>query len=147
MMKKITLLFMLLWVGSMRIGWAADAYKSENSEGVEYTQVPPEGRPAMSIAPPPPPPPASSNAVTTKQENATEQTMSKQEKALQAVTKEEADIKAKNCDQFKKYLADLESKPRIRLIDAEGQVTMLTEEQRNAEIKKAQDGISQNCEQ
>ncbi|MBS0287302.1 MAG: DUF4124 domain-containing protein [Proteobacteria bacterium] len=52
-----------------------------------------------------------------------------------------------NCERAKVYLKDIESKPRIRLQDASGNVNFLTDEERNQEIVKTKAAISKFCVQ
>lgn len=128
----------------------ADAYKWENSnKEVEYSQVPPEDVESTGIATPPPSsttaPPSSPNTSALTDQQKKERREKAIREATDEVAKEEAEVKAENCKRAQKALHDLQLKPRIKFIDQEGNTTMLTPEQREEEIRKAQEGINTNC--
>ncbi len=52
-----------------------------------------------------------------------------------------------NCETAKAHLQDIESKPRIRLKDKDGNVVFLTDEQRTQEIVKTKAAVDQYCQQ
>lgn len=147
MSKAITLLSMLVLVMSST-AWAS-AYKWENSDKqVEYSQMPPDNAQATEIAAPPPPASGStsqSNAQQLVDQQQKQEATDKVQKALNEAKEEEDKAMAHNCEQFRTYLSNLESKERIKLIDSQGNMVMLTQEQRTAEIDKAHEGIKKYC--
>ena len=128
----------------------ATAYKWENKDNqVEYSQVPPQTGAVTPIDAPPPPPSAtqSQDSASSLIEGQQKQEIKdKREKALEQAQGEEASAMAKNCEQFKAYRDNLESKARIKLINADGSAVLLSQEQRAAEIQKAEDGIKTYCQ-
>lgn len=56
-----------------------------------------------------------------------------------------AKLKQANCEQARAQLATMQSKARLKMTDTKGNTTMLTQEQRDAEIAKTQEIIKQNC--
>ena len=65
--------------------------------------------------------------------------------ALQQSEAEAARIKEFNCNQYRKYLANLQSKLNIKILDDQGNTVELTKDQRDAEIKKTEETIKNNC--
>jgi hypothetical protein len=125
-------------------------YQDENGQTV-YSQTPPADKDAQVIKPPPPP---SSSAVAEKTaieknittEKAKEEKVKEDQHEIDAskLTEEE---KRMNCEKAKKYLGELQLKARIKLIGPDGQATMLTEDQKNAEITKTKGMIKSFCTQ
>lgn len=130
----------------------ASAYKWENNDKqVEYSQMPPDNAQVTEI----PPPPAPASSAQTEQAGAQQlidqqqkqEVTDKREKALNDAKTEEAKAMAHNCEQFRTYLNNLQSKERIKLIDPQGNAVLLSQEQRNAEIAKAKEGIKTYCQE
>ncbi|MCS5710992.1 DUF4124 domain-containing protein [Candidatus Berkiella aquae] len=130
----------------------AQAYRwtDENGQTV-YSQEPPPDKAATEIKAPPPP------ASTVAQEKAAvqklidkEQTAEQKEaelKKAQAMKELTAQEKQTNCDKAKEQLSNLQLKTRIKMIGADGQVTMLTPAQKAQEIAKTQEMIKSFCTQ
>jgi hypothetical protein len=119
----------------------ASAYKSENSnKEVEYSQLPPDNENAVKIELPSPAP--SSTSTTQNAKKLLDQPQ-KEEKKDKIMTQQEA--AAHNCQEFKTYLNNLQATEKIKLIDPQGNAVLLTQEQRAAEIEKANEGIKKYC--
>lgn len=150
MSKMVTFLSILSFAVSS--GAFASAYKTENSDKqVEYSQMPPDNAQATEIPPPPPPSSSAQSEQTGAQQLIDQQQkkeiMDKREKALNDAKEEEEKAMAHNCEQFRTYLSNLESKERIKLIDPQGNAVLLSQEQRAAEIAKANEGINTYCKE
>ena len=61
-----------------------------------------------------------------------------------AVDTEDADRKARNCEQSKIRLASME-RPRVNQIAEDGTRTVMPEEQRQTELRKAHDNVKKYC--
>ena len=59
--------------------------------------------------------------------------------------KEIAIAKRENCDRAKKNLTNYNNRGRIRLQDEDGEYRILTDEERQENINKFQNGIKENC--
>ena len=148
MSLKCFLLFSILfWVSSPTFS-AIYKWEDANHE-VHYSETPPDNANATLVTPETKP---SSSATQEKArfEKLEAQFNKEKEQALKDKEKsqkstEEANLKATNCKGARAQLADLESKPRVKLLDASGNATMLTQEQRNAEIEKTKAVIKENC--
>lgn len=129
----------------------AATYKWVDEEGnVQYSQSPPPPGVEGETIKPPPPPPVIPEAVTSEtgtpdkprdvQEQNTEQ---------EQVSKEEIDarnvaIRKKNCQTGKDNLASY-TRPRVRKVQEDGTRVVLTEEERQDLIKKAEAMIKEYC--
>lgn len=127
----------------------ANAYKWENKNNeVEYSQMPPENQDATVIAAPPTP--SSSAQEEKKAADALQDKFKKEDsdnaknKAKEAIKAEEKRVMDYNCNLAKKYLADLQSKERIKLT-TNGQTVLLSQEQRTEEIKKTEEAVKKYC--
>lgn len=101
-------------------------------KGVQYTEVSPLGVGKGRA-------PATAKEVATTQESGADATKGEGEEA--AKPKKDP----KTCRQAKSNLATLEAHTRVRLKDENGQPYILSEEQRQKEIKRAKDAIDKNC--
>ncbi|MHC8440685.1 MAG: DUF4124 domain-containing protein [Candidatus Eutrophobiaceae bacterium] len=124
-------------------------YKWTSEDGnVNYTQTPPpEGIDAQKIAPTPAPAgdpqPIADPITKAQQRNASrEQEKAAKEQATDAA--EEAKIRT-SCANARKRLETFQN-PRIRVNSADGTGKRLGEEERQAELKRAQDYINGNCQ-
>ena len=125
--------------------WAA-MYKWVDDQGnVQYTQTPPPSGKAEVIKPPPPAP------VSAKQ---AQKQLDQSREAMTPVPPPSADIEADkqraetyrfNCEAAKKNL-DIYRRHR-RMLNDKNEVVVLTDEQRAAKIKEAQEGIKKYCQQ
>ena len=147
--KNLLLLFSILCISSVATA-GAYRYTDENGQTV-YSQNPPADRDAARINPPPPPAssaPAEKAAmektVATDKANVEKAKEAQKEIDTSNLTQEEMQT---NCQRAKKYLGELQLKGRIKLIGPDGQATMLSEEQKNAEIAKTQGMVKSYCKQ
>ena len=147
--NPLLLLFTLLCISNV-VTAGAYRYTDENGQTV-YSQNPPTDRDAAVIKPPPPP---SSSASAEKA--AMEQTIATDKANVEKAKEAQKEIDTSNltqeemrtnCEKARKYLGELQLKGRIKLIGPDGQATMLTEEQKNAEIAKTQGMVKSYCTQ
>lgn len=130
----------------------ADAYRYQDENGqTVYSQSPPSDKDAKVIKPPPPP---SSSAAAEKA--ALEKTITTDKEKIEKTKEEQKEIDTSNltqeqmhtnCQRARKYLGELQLKGRIKLIGPDGQATMLSEDQKNAEIAKTQGMVKSYCQQ
>ena len=106
-----------------------------------------EGAAPSSAAPAAAPPPPAPSRTLAEQEAEFRKRQAEREKAAQKEEQDEAQANARAaaCTQAKGYLELIQSGARLMRPDAEGNRNFMDEEQRAAEIQKAQDGIAKNC--
>jgi len=126
------------------------AAPSAPSAGPNPTQVTP--RVGATAAPPPSPAPQASKPIPApktlaEQDADFRKRLAEQQKAEEKQTQDEAQAsqRADACNQAKSYLDMLQSGTRLLRPDANGQRNFLDDDQRSAEIQKAQDAIEKNC--
>ncbi len=129
----------------------AGAYKWVNAEGeVNYTQQDPVVIPAEVIEPPPPPAIDPSIAqkeieILIEKQNGTYEA---NEKERQRIASEAAEQKQKEeyCRANRHNLKLFQENPGDKVVDPEGNVTRLTEENRLAQIAEIQKNIAEHCQ-
>lgn len=131
-------------------GLASAAYKWVDENGVtHFTQHPPPKAPAEYVRPPPPPatsPDAARKALEQQQQAAEERDAERRERHKQAAeAAAEAQWRSENCARARANLTKLQQHPRFRAMDAEGNVTVWTEERRQEEIHKAAGQVDEYC--
>ncbi|HYW03494.1 MAG TPA: DUF4124 domain-containing protein [Gammaproteobacteria bacterium] len=123
----------------------ADIYRwHDASGGLHFGDNPPAGVDATRITP-------QSNSIDTGNPQATEKRLQKQigqqdrqqQKAHEAARQQQR--KQQQCRQLHQRLTALENHPRILLHEKNGNTRRLTEEQRQARIKRLRKEISANC--
>ena len=147
-----TLLSLLCVVGSLALTELAVAktYKWVDEDGVtQYTATPPPTGDFKTLTPPPKPAvdPVKAQGDFEKRLEAFNKRQEETSK-----TKKQADEQAaksaaakKDCEQAKKNLNLLQAKVRIRYTDKDGTVRYLTDEEREAKLKNANDDIKSFC--
>ncbi|NKB37811.1 MAG: DUF4124 domain-containing protein [Gammaproteobacteria bacterium] len=150
-MRKTTIFGQLLLLAALMSNTSilnAVTYKWVDEEGnTHYTQSPPPGdTKAQTIAPPPSVNPEHAKKQVEKrkkilQDASDGRTKSSEEK--KKASEEKARNQAK-CEQAKKRLASYQ-RPRVNLVDKDGNYTVAGEDKRQAEIKKSQDLINELC--
>jgi type IV secretory pathway VirB10-like protein len=123
----------------------------DDTGAVVYSQSPPpDGRAASAVAPPPPP---SSSADAERQQlegqlkQADEARKKQQEgqKAQQETAAKDADRK-RNCDAARQNLELIQNRPpQTRFQMPNGEYRRFTDEEREAELKKAREFVDKNC--
>lgn len=123
----------------------------DDSGTVVYSQTPPpDGRATSTVAPPPPP---SSSAEAERQQLQTElkqagearKTQAEQQKKQQDAAAKDAERK-RNCDAARQNLdLILNRPPQTRFQMPNGEYRRFTDEEREAEIKKAREFVDKNC--
>lgn len=125
----------------------ATMYKWVDDEGnIHYSQTPPVDREASTIAKPrtPPPPPPST-------EGEPDATASEGGEELQGDGPTEEEIRAEKeriaqeCQRARQWISEIENKPRLRVRDDDGNLRYLSEEERQARLKQAQDYLKKYC--
>lgn len=128
---------------------AAPMYKWTDSEGnVQYTQTPPPKGSFQKLTPPPAP---TSSPAEDKAQPAAAATPDAKEEGADATAQEEAERKkleaaaAKhNCDVARKNLEIYTAFRRV--MNDKGEVVVLSDEERAAKLKEANDMIKQHCQ-
>ena len=123
----------------------------DDTGAVVYSQSPPpDGRAASAVAPPPPP---SSSADAERQQlegrlkQADEARKKQQEgqKVQQETAAKDADRK-RNCDAARQNLELIQNRPpQTRFQMPNGEYRRFTDEEREAELKKAREFVDKNC--
>ena len=127
----------------------AALYKWVDADGnTHYTQSPPTGGIEADVIKPPPK--IDTNKALDKLEeqqkylDGLQEERGKQAKKQQNEEANEA-VRKSNCELGKDKLTHLTDIPRIQKVDKDGNVSRLTEEERQAKIKKAQELIDKEC--
>lgn len=142
-----TLLILLSLISSIAV---ADAYRWTDENGqIIYSQQPPTNQNATQIKAPPPPASSATTEKTSAQklidtEKAAEKKAKEQQQAAR-IDKITAEEKQANCVKAKQQLANLQLKNRVKMISPDGQATMLSEQQKLAEIAKTKEAIKAYC--
>lgn len=123
----------------------------DDSGAVVYSQSPPpDGRGASTVAPPPPPS-SSADAERQQLEDRLKQAAEERQKQQEDVKKQQeaatADANRKrNCDAARHNLdLILNRPPQTRFQMPNGEYRRFSDEERDAEIKKARDVVDKNC--
>lgn len=131
---------------------SAEIYKWTDANGeVQYSQVPPPGGVKSEEIQGAPPPledaPDTTGESLQEQVDAMNEDLAEQEKAekKEALGKEIDDAYERNCTTATNNLAKLQEGGRKRYLMPDGQVTHLTEEQRQQRINEAKDQIDEFC--
>jgi len=125
----------------------------DDTGAIVYSQSPPpDGRATSTVTPPPPP---SSSADSERQQfeervkqadEARKKQQAGQKKEQEAATKD-ADRK-RNCDSARRNLEVIENRPpQSRFQMPNGEFRRFTDEEREAELKKAREVVQKNCPQ
>lgn len=123
----------------------------DDTGAVVYSQSPPpDGRAATAVAPPPPPS-SSADAERQQLDNRTKQADEARKKTQEGLKKQQeasakdADRK-RNCDAARQNLElILNRPPQTRFQMPNGEYRRFTDEEREAEIRKARDFVDKNC--
>ena len=123
----------------------------DDSGAVVYSQSPPpDGRAATPVAPPPPPS-SSADAERQQLDNRAKQADEARKKTQEGLKKQQeasakdADRK-RNCDAARQNLElILNRPPQTRFQMPNGEYRRFTDEEREAELKKARDFVDENC--
>ena len=132
----------------------AEIYRWVDEDGVvNYTQHKPESRPAERIRSPrlgtsrAEPAPAPAETTTQAKLSEEQQRMLDDLKAKEAERQAQiTEIRRSNCDKSRAVLERLTQTDRIRIRGDDGQERIIGEDERQARIDEAQDGIVKNCE-
>lgn len=130
----------------------AEIYKWTDANGeVQYSQVPPpsgvDSEEIQGALPPPEDSPDTAGESLQEQVDAMNEDLAEQEKVekKEALRKEIDDAYERNCTTATNNLAKLQEGGRKRYLTPDGQVTHLTEEQRQQRINEAKDQIDEFC--
>lgn len=128
----------------------ADVYKWVDTNGeTHYSQQPPRGE-KVEIIKAPPPPAIDPNVAQQKtdalieQQTADREAQIDQRKQLKSKS-EQAGLKKDICQKMKHNLQQHQDNPGRNAIDAKGNVTRLSEQDRQAKIKQLQNNINTHC--
>ncbi len=129
----------------------ADAYKWIDDDGdVIYSQTPPVDKPYEKMGTPPPPsmnPEAAKKQVESliEAQKATDKAR-EEEQQKQQQEQLAAEALAESCRVAKYNLQQYQNNPGRRMMDAQGNVTRPTEEERQQKISTLQQQVNQFCE-
>ncbi len=128
----------------------AEAYRYQDENGqTVYTQNPPTNVNATPIKPPPPPASSGMNekaAIEKKiADDKAAEVKAKKDQALADINAMTEEEKRENCLKARQQLANLQLRNRVKMISPDGQVTMLSEAQKNEEIAKTRAAIKDYC--
>jgi hypothetical protein len=140
-----------LLVGLAATSAEARMYKWTDAEGnVQYTQTPPPGFDAERIAPAAPPPtPRPAPAPATPAEEPQGDEPGEGAVPQEARTPDPAEVaaqRAERCAKARDALTKLQATGRVRVTQADGTTVVMPEEERQANIDKAQQQIEKHCE-
>lgn len=129
----------------------AEIYKWVDENGqTHYTQQAPRDVPATVIKTPPPP--AIDPNIAQQQvddlikQQESEEKMSIEQQNQQKIAAENKAEQEKNCKIAQQQLQQYQNNPGRRIMDADGNVTRLTEEERQQKIKEAQENVTKYCQ-
>lgn len=127
---------------------ASQVYKWVDAQGVtHFSAQPPQGQESTSVntAAPPPKPDVveEKKAVPTFESIADPEQAAIDKKVKQDVAAKEAERK-KYCEEVRTNLAQLQNNPRV-LVQVDGEMRRLKEEERQNRITEAQQSITENC--
>lgn len=139
-----TLLLASLLLGCVGTAGAGQIYKWVDAQGVtHFTAQPPqdgEARVVPAAKQPPPPSPAATPAAESKQPSQAEI----DERVRREVAQKEKE-RAEYCGKVRTNLAQLRNNPRL-LMEVDGKMKRLTEEERQGRIAEAEKVIGESCE-
>lgn len=157
----ITSLCLAAWVTAALVLPAVQGavYKWVDADGkVHYSQSPPLDRPAEKVKMPSQPPADAApkaqapktigtekepDTATTKDQN---QAAQKDKKETKKEKREKEAQRQENCDQARRSLEGLESRPRARKTEPDGTLVYMTDEERQAAIEQSRQGVSDFCQ-
>ena len=129
---------------------ADQMYKWVDKDGhVHYSQTPPPSTSvqaqSVNISAPPPDPVTVQN-----EQNLSQQIQDKNKQAQDAAQKQQQNAQQqaqqkKYCDSLRERLATLQVGGRTSTVDAKGNVSYLSDDQRNKQIQDVQDQINKDC--
>lgn len=128
----------------------AEIYKWTDENGqVNYTQQPPADRPAEQIEAPPPPPIDPEKAQQQVEEliesqEAADAAEAERQQAEQAAEAAEQ-MREENCQTARNNLEQYQNNPGRRVMNADGEVTRPTEEERQEKIAEYQQQVDEFC--
>ena len=145
---KYGLILLLCLLGTSNYAQAR-IYKWVDKDGVvQYTQTPPPGDiTAREIKPPPPPPDAATAEKQLQQDVAGfDKTQDNQIKAQQEQQNDNQQIaeKKQKCEQAQLRLQSMQ-RPRVNVVDKDGERRRMTEEEREAGLAKAREMVQKLC--
>jgi hypothetical protein len=124
---------------------AAPIFKWVDAQGItHFSAQPPENRPAVSINPTIAPPSTHAAVALPPPDTGADEQKAINDKVKREVAEQEAKRK-EYCKTVRTNLAQMESNPRVRM-ELDGEVRRLTEEERQAKILEAKQGIQKNCD-
>lgn len=129
----------------------AEIYKWVDENGqTHYSQLAPRDV-AATVIKTPPPPAIDSNAAQQQvdeliQQQETEAQIRLEQQNQQKIEAENLANKERNCNIAQKQLQQYQNNPGRRTIDADGNVSRITEEERQQKIQEAQENVTKYCQ-
>lgn len=149
-LRLVCLTFILSSLFATALLAETEIYKWLDKDGqTNYSQQAPLGIPST-LMKAPPPPAMDPNVAQQKLdeligEQKAEEQIALEQQHQQQNEEENQDIQQKNCDIAQKQLQQYQDNPGRRMIDAEGNVTRLTEDERQQKIKESQENVTKYC--
>jgi predicted lipid-binding transport protein (Tim44 family) len=146
-MTRMTGLLAALILGLITLPAAAAMYKWVDEEGnTHYSQTPPPGRPAETIAAPkaPPAPPRRENVAEEPADGGGETSATEESGPSEAERRRIERENAARCREARQLLQRYETTPRIRVPDGDS-FRYLSEEERQQHIRDARKIIQERC--
>lgn len=133
------------------LSWGGGIYRWVDEKGVtHFGEKPPSpgvGEKIRVNTAPPSSTPKQESATTNTSQNAPAASNTASEPALDpAVAKAQAEITQKNCEIYAGNLKVLKESARIREAGPDGQVKMLSDEEKQSRIKEAEKYLADNCQ-
>jgi hypothetical protein len=147
-LRLVCLTFMLSLFASAAF---AEIYKWVDENGqTHYSQQAPRDIPATVIKTPPPPAidpniaQQQVDALITQQE--ADEQMSLEQQEQQQIAAEKLATQQSNCKIAQQQLEQYQNNPGRRIMDADGNVTRLAEEERQQKIQESQENVTKYCQ-
>lgn len=154
-LAKLALLLCCLpaLMGAAVYRWVDDKgvinYSQQKPEGVNAERIDATSGQKLAEAAPPPAgasaPPAGAPASDARLSAAQREALAGLEAAEQARQEEVANIRQANCERARGVLERLNASGRIRVRDADGNESVMSEDERQQRVAEAQRGVVENC--
>jgi hypothetical protein len=152
MPRPSTVIWLLLaFAACSAVAENQNMYKWTDDQGeVHYSQFPPSAGKAEKMRAPPPPPAAAVESAESELQKQIKAMDKENEEQLQGAKDAESwakiqKIRRQNCETANKNLANLQRGGNVRYVGPNGEVTRLSDEERQKRIEEANKQIKENC--
>jgi hypothetical protein len=142
---------LLAFAAGSAIAANQNMYKWTDDQGeVHYDQFPPSGRETEKMKAPPPAPAAAAESAENDLRKQIETMDKEKEEQIQGAKDAESwakiqKIRRQNCETANKNLANLQRGGNVRYVGPDGEVTRLSDEERQKRVEEANKQIKENC--